>query len=235
MAQSKLAGLTISDVVANRRRAEGWYLARPMSNYAVLAIGRDQTGMVASLTGTLCKLGFGIESSQMGILGDQFGMMLVVDGEADEHTLADALREASHRPADLGFGGESERAGGASSIAQTGGESAEAYTIHVTPVRDYDATRPTEPSHLVTVMCEDRCGVVSDVAEVCRDVNITHLQSSVQEEEGRGQFCVTQASITLSKGITTEKIEAKLKERLSEKEGEGRLPPMVRVESLGKE
>jgi glycine cleavage system transcriptional repressor len=199
---------------------------RKMSQFAVLAIGRDQRGIVAGITGELHKLGFNIETSHMGILGDQFSMTLVVSGNGcTDSELKEALTGVMRgRASDMG---ESSR-------------------LVVTDIHDFQRQRPAEASHLVTVYCQDREGVIGDIAAVLsdREINITQLYSSVQEIPDNGEFCVTRVYIAPSKTSLDEaELAEDMGERLKKAEAQsgatalppvpvGRREPFVKIRPL---
>jgi len=55
---------------------------RPVTYFAVTAVGTDRPGIVAGVTGAFARLGCNLEDSSMTILRGQFAMMLVVDAPA---------------------------------------------------------------------------------------------------------------------------------------------------------
>ena len=102
-----------------------------MSRVALTAVGTDQPGIVAALTGVLVDLGCNLEDSTMSVLGGQFAVLLVletpdgIDAAAIETALTPVakrldlvvvVRPAHHdRPAGAGAGtgGAGTGAGGA--------------------------------------------------------------------------------------------------------------------------
>lgn len=54
-----------------------------MPEFAVTAIGRDQPGIVAAITGALLELDGNVADSQMSILGGHFAVMLLVTVPAE--------------------------------------------------------------------------------------------------------------------------------------------------------
>src|SRR4051812_45651593 len=73
---------------------------RHMSRFVVTAVGADQPGIVAAVTGVLMEVGGNLEDTEMAVLGGQFAMMLVV--AAPENSAA-AL-EAALTPIAAGVG-----------------------------------------------------------------------------------------------------------------------------------
>ena len=110
-----------------------------MSRVALTAVGTDQPGIVAALTGVLVDVGCNLEDSTMSILGGQFAVLLVletpagVDAPAIEGALSPVaerfdlvvtVRPAHGGPAGSGTGGGAggQAAGsGAGSGGGTGG------------------------------------------------------------------------------------------------------------------
>ncbi len=109
-----------------------------MSRVALTAVGTDQPGIVAALTGMLVDLGCNLEDSTMSVLGGQFAVLLVletpdgIDAAAIETALAPVakrldlvvvVRPAHHdRPAGAGAGTGGAGTGGAGTGgAGTGG------------------------------------------------------------------------------------------------------------------
>ena len=123
-----------------------------MARFALTAIGRDQPGIVAAVTGVLGRHGANIEDSQMRILGGHFAMMLLVE-TADP----DPLR------ADL-----------AAVAAAQGLEAAS-----LSPVAEGAAA--AAPTHLVTVYGSDHPGIVHAFASALAELgaNITDLQTQL--------------------------------------------------------
>ena len=99
-----------------------------MSRVALTAVGTDQPGIVAALTGVLVDVGCNLEDSTMSILGGQFAVLLVletpdgVDAPAIEGALSPVaerfdlvvtVRPAHGGPTGSGTGGGYEVAPGA--------------------------------------------------------------------------------------------------------------------------
>jgi glycine cleavage system transcriptional repressor len=132
-----------------------------VSQVAVSALGRDQPGIVAAITGVLVAHRLNIADSQMGVLCGRFSIMLIVD--APEGFDLDALRADLERAA-----GELRLdAIGAYELSDEGG--AEAF-----------------PTHMVTVYGVDHPGIVNAVAHelAARGVNITDLNTRRVADEG---------------------------------------------------
>lgn len=62
-----------------------------MNQYAVVAMGDDRPGIVAAMTDGILAAGASIEDSSMTILGGQFAMLLLVQGELSRDDLEHAL------------------------------------------------------------------------------------------------------------------------------------------------
>ncbi|MCB0828766.1 MAG: ACT domain-containing protein [Solirubrobacterales bacterium] len=129
-------------------------------NLAVTAIGRDQPGIVAAITGVLLDCGGNVDDSQMSILHGHFAVMLLVSvpDETEVEQLSAKLGEVGR---DFGLGG-----------------------VTVSPVDRLD--RGAGPTHVLTVYGPDRPGIVHEVAELiaARGVNVTDLRTRRTGEAG---------------------------------------------------
>jgi glycine cleavage system transcriptional repressor len=123
---------------------------------AVTAVGADQPGIIARVTGVLLEHGGNLEDSSMTILGGHFAIMLLVSTDSDADALEAALGEAT---ADLGL------------------------VVSVRPV-GAGATSPP-PTHLLSVYGSDRPGLVHAVTSALagQGVNVTDLTTRVLEGE----------------------------------------------------
>lgn len=132
-----------------------------MSQLAVAALGRDQPGIVAAITGVLVAHRLNIADSQMGVLSGRFSIMLIVD--APEGVELEALRSDLNRTAD-------ELSLDAIGAYELGGE----------------AQHAPRPTHLVTVYGVDHPGIVNAVAHELagRGVSITDLNTRRVTETG---------------------------------------------------
>jgi glycine cleavage system transcriptional repressor len=132
-----------------------------MPSLLLSALGRDQPGIVAALTGVLLRHGANLEDSQMTILRGHFAVMLIlaVPEEADRDSLSSDLEAAA---GDLGL---------------------EALVLR--DVAELDPASP-EPSHMVTVYGLDHPGIVhrATTALAERGIDITDLNTRLLEEEG---------------------------------------------------
>lgn len=133
---------------------------RVVPELAVTAIGRDRPGIVAAVTGALLDLGGNVEDSQMSILGGHFAVMLLV--EVPDSTQRDQVVE---RLGEVAQEHELE----AISVAEVAG----------------GRTRPTPPSHVLSVYGADRPGIVHAVASALAEVgvNITDLETKLTGTE----------------------------------------------------
>jgi glycine cleavage system transcriptional repressor len=128
-----------------------------VADLAVTAIGADQPGIIARVTGVLLEHGGNLEDSSMTILGGHFAIMLLVSTDADPAALEQALADAT---ADLGL---------------------------VVAVREVGAgTHSAPPTHILSVYGSDRPGLVHGVSTVLAEqgINVTDLNTRVLEGEG---------------------------------------------------
>lgn len=181
-----------------------------MKHFAVLAIGRDKSGIVAWITSAIHEAGGSIATSQMAMLGDHFSMMLVVAAETVGREDLLVLLEDT---------------------ASQHGE----YKVLVTDVAEYDSHARAEASHLVTVYCKERSGVISAISkELSRhDVNITHLHSLVQPGPDRQEWCVTRAYVTMPHELRDEQLREALAAVLNDAGASIRLEQLKDPQSWG--
>jgi glycine cleavage system transcriptional repressor len=129
-------------------------MLRPMSEFAVTAIGRDRPGIVAAISGALLELDGNIEDSQMSILRGHFAVMLIVKVPApvDADELEGRLERVRH---ELGL-----------------------EAIAVNRVDDL-GTAGARPSHVITVYGADHPGIVHAVSLALaeQEANITGLET----------------------------------------------------------
>lgn len=129
---------------------------RVVPELAVTAIGRDRPGIVAGVTGALLELGGNVEDSQMSILGGHFAVMLLVEvpGGTQRDEVVERLGEVAQ-----------EHELEAISVAEVAGAE----------------TRPTPPSHVLSVYGADRPGIVHAVSSALSEVgvNITDLETKL--------------------------------------------------------
>lgn len=163
-----------------------------MTLYALSAIGRDQPGIVAEVTGTLLRHGVNLADSQMAILGGHFAMMLVL--EASEATDLEALR------ADL------ER-----SCAKL-----ELESISLSEI-DVAQARIDEPSHVITLYGADHPGLVNAVTSALaeRGVNITDLDTHLVGDETDPAYMMI-LEVALPDGLSGNELEVFLRKVASE-------------------
>ena len=129
-------------------------MLRPMPEFAVTAIGRDQPGIVAALSRALLEMDGNIEDSQMSILRGHFAVMLIVK-------LPDPLCERELE----------------ASLGQVRQE-LDLEAIAVNRVDDL-GVGAARPSHVITVYGADHPGIVHAVSAALagREVNITGLET----------------------------------------------------------
>lgn len=142
--------------------------------FAVLAIGRDAPGIVATITGVLAEChSCNIETSQMTVVGGHFVTTLIASTEAPLNR--DELAADLEQPF----------------------SDADIRHIYVIPV-DPDDYRPfggREASHVITAQADDRPGVIAEVAKILaeNEVNITALSSARSEKEK--SLCVMRIAV----------------------------------------
>ena len=161
-----------------------------MARFALSAIGRDQPGIVAGVSGALLEHGANIEDSRMAILGGHFTIMLIVSTppDADVGALTSDLDDARTR---LGLG---------------------ALTLEEV-VDEHGLTRP-EASHIVTVYGADHPGIVHAVAAAIADmgVNVIDVATHLVEEEGEQAVYVMMMEVELPQDVAPDRLEAELRE-----------------------
>ena len=151
-----------------------------MAHFAVSAIGADQPGIVAAVTGALVESGCNLEDTTMSILRGHFAMMLVVsapDGAAAADLEA-ALVEAT------------------------------ASLELVVVVRSIDDTVPSSPTGepwTVSVYGTDRPGIVHRVASLLADqgVNVIDLTTHVIGDAERPVYAMF-LDVTVPAGVDAE-------------------------------
>jgi glycine cleavage system regulatory protein len=163
----------------------------PLEYFAVLAIGKDDLGIVAAITGALSGGGTcNVETSQMTKVGGHFATALIASSKKPLDT--DALE------------------------ARLKGSGA--HQVYVNPI-DPDDFRPLggpEPSHLITVEANDRPGVIHEVAKVlaAHEVNITALSSHCPED--RDLLCSIGMEVALPGDLREAELERILRSSLPE-------------------
>jgi glycine cleavage system transcriptional repressor len=127
-----------------------------MALLAVTAVGADQPGIIARVTGVLLEHGGNLQDSTMTILGGQFAIVLLVETDAATESLEADLATAT---ADLGL------------------------VVTVRPVGPGTSSPP--PTHMLSVYGADRPGIVHAVATALaeRRVNVTDLTTRVLDGE----------------------------------------------------
>ena len=156
-----------------------------MRHYAVTALGADQPGIVAALTGELFRQGGNLEDVSSTVLRGQFVVMLVVsmppnvDAESFEGSLAGAVQP-------LGV------------------------TVTVRQVRG-DAPTRVASTHVVVAYGSDKPGIVAAVTGLMaeRGIGITDLSCRLAGED-RGGFYVMVAEVDLPETVDPEDIAREL-------------------------
>jgi glycine cleavage system transcriptional repressor len=168
----------------------------------VSAVGRDQPGIVAAVTGVLVRCGANLADSQMGILSGRFTMTLIVDAPA-ELEVAALVAALDQVAAELGL---------------------DAIFVHEVAATDEAATLPTR---IVTLYGVDHPGIVHAVTLelAARGVNITDLNTRriPEDDEGESLYAMM-LEVAPPPGTDDEELEAALR-RVA---GEQRLEVTVR-------
>lgn len=154
-----------------------------MVQLAVTAVGADQPGIIARVTGVLLEHGGNLHDSTMTILGGQFAIVLLVEAEADPAEVEHDLAEAT---SDLGL---------------------------VVTVRAVGEGADSPPStHMLSVYGADRPGIVHRVATHLaeRAINVTDLTTKVLEGERPVYAMVME--ISLPDGLHPEDVAASLRQ-----------------------
>ena len=127
-----------------------------MALLAVTAVGADQPGIIARVTGVLLEHGGNLQDSTMTILGGQFAIVLLVETAAATGSLEADLAATTD---DLGL------------------------VVTVRPVGPGTSSAP--PTHMLSVYGADRPGIVHAVATALaeRHVNVTDLTTRVLDGE----------------------------------------------------
>jgi glycine cleavage system transcriptional repressor len=123
-----------------------------VASFALAAIGKDQTGIVLSVSAVLHEQGCNVEDSSMSLLRGNFAMMIVFTApdEATAGSLTEALRSTC-----------------------------EPIGITYSVLEVDDRARPPKPTHVVTVYGSDKPGILEGVAFqlLGSGGNITNLTS----------------------------------------------------------
>ncbi|HEX2038130.1 MAG TPA: ACT domain-containing protein [Acidimicrobiales bacterium] len=157
-----------------------------MPHFAVSAVGRDRSGIVAAVTGVLVDTGCNIEDSSMSILRGHFAMMLLVAGP--DGLDADRLEQALAKPA-------------------------ADYDL-VLAVRAIDDDVPPSPEGsqwTVSVYGADRPGIVHQVAKTLADAgaNIVDLTTRVIGDADRPVYAMV-IDVTLPPGTSADDLGPRL-------------------------
>lgn len=162
-----------------------------MNRFAVWALGADQPGIVAGVTGALFEQGCNLSDCSMTILAGNFAMVLVVDGppDADAATIEEALC-APVAAFDLGVA-----------------------------VRALQEEHPslTGAPHVVSVYGADRPGIVHHVASLLAEagVNITDLETRVIGDAADPVYAML-LEVTVPSPLRVDELAARLRELADE-------------------
>ena len=157
-----------------------------MAHFAVSAVGRDRTGIVAAVTSVLVDHDCNLEDTSMSILRGHFAMMLVVAGPDSLHAaeLESALSDTTEG-LDL-----------------------------VVAVRQIDDEVPASPegdAWTVAVYGADRPGIVHAITALLADlgVNVTDLATRVIGDAARPVYAMV-LEVTLPGGVSAEDVARRL-------------------------
>ena len=154
-----------------------------MSLLAVTAVGADQPGIIARVTGVLLEHGGNLQDSTMTILGGQFAIVLLVESDADPAALESDLAGAT---GDLGL------------------------VVAVRPVGEGASSPPA--THMLSVYGADRPGIVhgitSQLAE--RRINVSDVTTRVLHGE-RAVYAMV-LEVSLPAGTDAEELAAALRQ-----------------------
>jgi glycine cleavage system transcriptional repressor len=160
----------------------------PLRHFAVSMVGRDQPGIVATVTRTLLEHGANVEDAQSAILRGRFAMTLIVSG-------ADDLDPGRVR----------------AELERTAGE----LHLEAVTLSEIDESEPAvaaEPSHTITVHGVDHPGIVNAVASALAecDVNITDLDTRLVGDTAGEDLYAMLLEVTVPEGLTAEGLEGLL-------------------------
>jgi glycine cleavage system transcriptional repressor len=168
-----------------------------MSLLAVTAVGADQPGIIARVTGVLLEHGGNLADSTMTILGGQFAIVLLVDSAADAAQLEADLAEAT---TDLGL------------------------VVTVRPVGAGTSSPPA--THMLSVYGADRPGIVhrvtSQLAE--RRINVSDVTTRVLQGERPVYAMVLE--VALPSGTDADELTAALRQGQGEDAIEASIHPI---------
>ena len=154
-----------------------------MSLLAVTAVGADQPGIIARVTGVLLEHGGNLQDSTMTILGGQFAIVLLVDSDTEPAVLEADLAEAT---SDLGL------------------------VVAVRPVGA--GSQSPAATHMLSVYGADRPGIVHRVTSQLADrgVNVSDVTTRVLQGERPVYAMVLEVS--LPQGVDGEDLASGLRE-----------------------
>lgn len=130
-----------------------------MENWFMLSmVGKDQPGIVARLSASLCKAGCNLGESSMAALSDNFTIMMMVHWEGSQEELVNVVQPISDN---LGL----------------------TFNVHPVPGK---LEHHRQPDIRVSIYAEDRKGIIEDATTALADagLNILHLDSNFDEETG---------------------------------------------------
>ena len=168
-----------------------------MSLLAVTAVGADQPGIIARVTGVLLDHGGNLQDSTMTILGGQFAIVLLVDTDAQPEALEADLASATE---DLGL---------------------------VVAVRHVgQGTQSPAATHMLSVYGADRPGIVHRVTSQLaqRQVNVSDVTTRVLQGDRPVYAMVLE--VALPAGTDAAELTAALREGDGEDAIEASIHPL---------
>ncbi len=177
-----------------------------MKRYALSAIGRDEPGMVSTVTGKLYDHGCNIEDSSMTRLEDEFAIILIM-------SMAEESEEAL--TADL-----------------AGVEKSTGLTINLKAIGAEESVGP-ESNYIITLHGADTTGIVYKTTELLSGmgVNITDLQTKKTHGEGADIYIML-LEIFVPEGVTIDKLKESLTALSVELDVTIRIKPLEECEPL---
>jgi glycine cleavage system transcriptional repressor len=160
-----------------------------MAVFALSAVGRDQPGIVATVSEILLRHRVNVEDSQMTILRGHFTMMLVVSApdEADPATLRSELAEAGRR--------------------------LELEAVLLSPIEELDPALDVQPSQMVTVYGADHPGILhaATAAMAALGADITDLNTRLVGDDREPIYALLM-EVALPAGVEASELEQALGE-----------------------
>jgi glycine cleavage system transcriptional repressor len=154
-----------------------------MNLLAVTAVGADQPGIIARVTGVLLEHGGNLQDSTMTILGGQFAIVLLVESAADPESLESDLSAAT---SDLGL---------------------------VVAVRNVGQGAQSPPAtHMLSVYGADRPGIVHRVTSQLADRGINVSDVTTRVLHGERPVYAMVLEVALPQGSDPDELTAALRQ-----------------------